>query len=58
MQGLIACCLSIGISKRELFEDYYLDEIREVILEHNRLHTLVEKEKVAEAVYCDDFFGF
>lgn len=37
-QGLIAAALSIGISKRELLNDYYMDEIGPVFEEWNRLH--------------------
>ncbi len=36
---MMASCLSIGISKRELMEDYYLDEIGKVIAEWNVMHS-------------------
>lgn len=58
LQGLIACCLTIGISKRELFEDYYIDEITEIIREHNLLHSPREETGETKAVYADEFFGF
>lgn len=35
---MIAAALSIGISKRELLQDYYMDEIGPVFEEWNRLH--------------------
>ena len=38
LQKLIASALTIGISKRELLEEYYMDEIGEVIKAWNALH--------------------
>ena len=35
---MIASGLTMGISKRELLEDYYMDEIADIIGEWNRLH--------------------
>jgi len=58
LQRLIACCLSIGITKRALLYDYYLDEIGEIIYEHNemiRRPSREDKEEVEE-VYADGFF--
>ena len=36
---MIASALTIGISKRELFEDYYFDEIGPVLEAWNKLHS-------------------
>ncbi len=44
-QRLIASALSIGISKRELLEDYYMDEIGEVIRAWNNLHGAGDQEE-------------
>lgn len=38
LQKLISSALTIGISKRELLEEYYMDEIGEVIKAWNALH--------------------
>ena len=38
LQKLIACALAVGISKRELLEDYYIDEIPEIFKAWNRIH--------------------
>ena len=45
----------LGISKRELFCDYYLDEIGEVIHEYNGLRHGGEESREAA---CEEFFGF
>lgn len=34
----MACALALGISKRELFEDYYIDEIQEIMKAWSILH--------------------
>lgn len=57
LQRLIACCLSMGISKRDLFNDYYMDEIGEIIFEHNEMHRTKEEPDV-EVASCESFFGF
>ena len=44
-QRLIASALSIGIGKRELLEDYYMDEIGPVIQAWNALHGAGEQEE-------------
>lgn len=49
LQRLIASALSIGISKRELFEDYYLDEVGEVMAEWNALHNRSRDEETEKA---------
>ena len=58
LQKLIACVLTIGISKRELLYDYYMDEIGEVIYEHNHLHKTGDKKAEVVEEDCDSFFGF
>ena len=54
-QGLIAAALSIGISKRELLNDYYMDEIGPIFEEWNRLHDPDREE--TEEVEAADFLG-
>lgn len=54
LQRLIACGLKLGISKRELFEDYYMEEIGEVIHEYNLLSGFAEEPEVSS----EEFFGF
>ena len=44
----------MGISKRELLEDYYVDEIAEVVQEYNRIHGAEPEEKPVDAM---TFFG-
>ena len=44
---MIAAALSIGISKRELLNDYYMDEIGPVFEEWNRLHDPNREETTA-----------
>lgn len=55
LQNLIAGGLSIGISKRELLEDYYIDEISEVIAGWNRLHN-PDSDRI-ETVNAKAFLG-
>lgn len=55
LQGLIASALMMGISKRELLEDYYLDEILEIMKEWNRLHGAESSEP--EPLDALAFFG-
>ncbi|MDD3336789.1 MAG: hypothetical protein PHI98_14965 [Eubacteriales bacterium] len=45
----------MGISKRELMEDYYLDEITEIFSEWNRLHRPQEEETTQ--MDARDFLG-
>lgn len=52
MQQLIALCLRLGISKRELFEDYYMDELGDILEQFLALGG----EKV-ETVGVDEFFA-
>lgn len=40
----------MGISKRELLEDYYFDEISAVIQEWNDLHGAGEKEEEVDGM--------
>ena len=47
--------MSIGVSKRELLNDYYADEIGPVIEEWNRLHDPRREE--TETVDAQTFFG-
>lgn len=40
----------MGISKRALFEDYYMDEMPEIIRAWNRLHGVEDEEKQVDGV--------
>ena len=51
---MIAAGLKIGISKRELLEDYYPDELALVFSEYARL-SMPPEERVEEA-YGDDLW--
>lgn len=53
-QGLIAAGLKIGISKRELLEDYYPDELALVFSEYARLSGPPEERE--EEVYGEDLW--
>jgi predicted amidohydrolase len=53
---MIVCGLSIGISKKELLNDYFVEEIGEIIYEYNKLHEYKKEDTKVEEVYCDDFF--
>lgn len=44
----------MGISKRELLEDYYLDEIGEIVKAYNRIHGAEPEDKPVDAM---TFFG-
>lgn len=55
LQRLIASALSMGIGKRELMEDYYLEEISEVISAWNGLHG--RGEEAEEEMDAMAFFG-
>lgn len=48
----------MGISKRELLENYYMDEIFEVIEEYNDMHRVEKPEEEVEVVDSQGFFGF
>jgi len=53
---LIAAGLAMGIGKRELFRDYYLDEIFVILQEYARLKAPAgEDEEETQYVYADDF---
>ena len=52
---MIAAALSIGISKRELLRDYYMDEIGPIFEEWNRLHDPDREE--TEEVEAAEFLG-
>lgn len=56
LQRLIAMGLSLGIGKRELMEDYYLDEIGAVAEAWNALRR-PPAEDAEEAVAPEAFFG-
>lgn len=45
---MIAQGLMLGISKRELFEDYYPEELAALISEWNVLHKLPDKDEVED----------
>lgn len=51
IQQLIAAGLSIGVSKRELFEHYYLDEFPEVIRLYGEMNS--GKDPDVEEVFID-----
>ncbi|MEE1076250.1 MAG: hypothetical protein UHY68_03180, partial [Acutalibacteraceae bacterium] len=53
LQRWLAAAQSVGITKSELFNQYYYDEFISVMDEYNDMHTL-EKDK-QEAVYADEF---
>ena len=55
LQRLIASALSMGIGKRELMEDYYMDEIGDVIREWNRLHHPDREETIQ--MEAEEFLG-
>lgn len=55
LQELIAGALTMGVGKRELFEDYYFDELGSIIEAWNALHG-AEKEMVENAEPFD-FLG-
>lgn len=57
LQRLIAVCVSIGISKRDLFECYYVDEIGEVIHEYGEMRRRAYEDETEE-VDDGEFFGF
>lgn len=48
----------MGISKKELFFDYYMDEIGEIIYEHNEMHKAPDKDEIIEYADGNSFFGF
>lgn len=48
--------LSLGIGKRELLEDYYMDEIGAVFEEWNRMHD-PDREQEPEQMDAFNFFG-
>ena len=48
----------MNISKQELFNDYYLDEIYEILHEYNRQHSYDKDEDKTEYVGAETFFGF
>lgn len=54
LQKLIVCCLKIGISKRELFEDYYIDELEHIFEQYNSFN----QEDEVTYVGVDEFFNF
>lgn len=54
LQKLIVCCLKIGISKRELFEDYYIDELEHIFKQYNSFN----QEDEVTYVGVDEFFNF
>ncbi|MDD3410521.1 MAG: hypothetical protein PHY12_06895 [Eubacteriales bacterium] len=56
LQRLIASALSIGIGKRELLEDYYLDEIGAIMSEWTILHD-PDAEEEPEMVEPESFLG-
>ena len=53
LQKTIAICIKIGISKKELLEDYYPDEIPIIMQEYAELNKITEKQN--EEVGAEDF---
>jgi hypothetical protein len=49
--------LELGVGKRELLNDYYLDEIYEIIREHNDIHGGADADET-EYAGAGEFFGF
>jgi len=48
----------MGISKKELFCDYYMDEIGEIMAAYNELHRYDKEDEPAEEIDGASFFGF
>jgi hypothetical protein len=48
----------MGISKKELLEDYYYDEFILLMEQYNAMHEVKpsEKDREVEEVYADQFF--
>jgi len=55
LQKIIAAAQSIGIGKRALMEDYYLDEFMVILQEHNKMQMPSEKPQ-DEEVFADELF--
>lgn len=55
LQDLIVSALELGISKKELLEDYYWDEIPLIFERYNALHSS-KKEETTEEAYIDDIW--
>lgn len=55
LQDLIVAGLAIGISKKELLEDYYWDEVPLIFESYSKLHSSKKEETVEEA-YIDDIW--
>ena|GEM_PF-1672486 len=59
LQELIAAALVYGISKRELFEDYYFDEIAAVLGKCAEIRGIRRENGESSAAYvgAGEFFG-
>ena len=55
LQRLIVCCMSIGISKSELFAHYYFEEIPLIFEAYNTLHD--HDDNAPAEVSAEGFFG-
>lgn len=55
LQDIIVAGLEIGISKKELLEDYYFDEISIIFDRYNKMHKIDEEDN-EEEVYWDSIF--
>lgn len=53
LQRWLAAAQSVGITKSELFNQYYYDEFIAVMDEYNDMHTL-DRDK-EETVFADEF---
>lgn len=54
LQRWIAVAETIGISKKQLLQDYYYDEFLVVLDEYNELHKIDSSEKI-EQVSAEDW---
>ena len=59
LQRVIIIALKIGISKKELFEDYYFDEIGIIFSQyHSRSEAGEENGPEIVEIGAEEFFGF
>ena len=48
----------MGVSKRELLEDYYFDEIADIFTEYVSLHNPQDSANFLKEVPAENFFSF
>jgi len=51
---MVAVGLTLGISKRELLESYYLDEFTAIVEQHNKMNAVNKSGN--EEVFIDQLF--